>query len=160
MAANKKLSISIAVGTLLIPLSAFAASVLVKEAAPTEPTTSVPSRSAPQVESVFATQAASAADLAAACGVEGMRLVDAEANHSISGVQQAALDALREICAQEGRPLPGKPAPDPVTRTVVVNASPSVSGSQGSSDDQSEVEQQEEHENEHQEIEHESEDDD
>ncbi len=160
MAANKKLSASIALGTLLIPLSAFAASVLVPEAAPTEPTTSVPSRSAPQVESVFVTQAATAADIEAACGVEGLRLVDAEANHSISGVQQAALDALREICAQENRPLPGRPAPDPVTRTVVVNAAPSVSASPGSSDDQSEVEHEDEHEDEHQEVEHESEDDD
>jgi len=154
MADNKKLSASIALGTLLIPLSAFAASVLVKDVPPVESTTtSVTSSAVPVATTGFATQTATAADLEAACGVEGLRLVQAESDLSISSIQQAALDALREICLQEGMPLPGKPAPEPVTQTVVVNAAPSTSVSQTSSDDQSEGQ----HEEEHEEHEHEEE---
>jgi hypothetical protein len=153
MADNKKLTASIALGTLLIPLSAFAASVLIKDAPPVESTTSVTIPAVPVATTGFATQTATAADLQAACGVEGLRLVQAEVDLSISSIQQAALDALREICSQEGMPLPGKPAPEPVTQTVVVNAAPSTSVSQTSSDDQSEVE----HEDEHEEHEHEEE---
>jgi hypothetical protein len=153
MADNKKLTASIALGTLLIPLSAFAASVLIKDVPPVESTTSVTAPAVPQPTAGFATQTATAADLLAACGVEGLRLVQAEAEQSISSIQQAALDALREICVQEGMPLPGKPAPEPVTQTVVVNAAPSTTVSQSSSDDQSRVE----HEEEHEEHEHEEE---
>lgn len=148
MADRKKLPISVALGTLLIPVSAFAASVLVKDAAPVESTTSVTAPAVTQAGTGFATQTATAADLRAACGVEGLRLVDAEANLSITGLQQAALDALREICVQEGMPLPGKPAPEPVTETVIVANGASSSATQGSS------------EVEHEEHEHEGEDDD
>jgi hypothetical protein len=160
MADNKKLTTSIALGTLLIPLSAFAASVLVKDAPPVESTISVTSPAVPVAATGFATQTASAADLQAACGVEGLRLVQAETDQSISSIQQAALDALREICAQEGMPLPGKPAPEPVTQTVVVNAAPSNSISQAPSNGQSETEHEEEHEEEHEHDEHEEEGDD
>jgi hypothetical protein len=68
----------------------------------------------------FAPQTATAADLEAACGELGVGMVAAEADGSITDIQQAALDALREICAQQGMPLPGKPAPPPVTQTVVL----------------------------------------
>lgn len=147
MANNKKLSASVALGTLLIPLSAFAASVMVKDAPPVESTTSVTSSVPPPAETVFASQVATAADLQAACGVEGLGLVEAEAKLSITAIQQAALDALREICAQEGTPLPGKPAPEPITQTVVVaNASSSPSVSQGSSEHEVEHEEESGHE--------------
>lgn len=160
MANRKGLSASVALGTLLIPLSAFAASVLVKDAAPVESSTSVASTVVePQTDTVFAPQTASAADLEAACGEEGLRLVGAEADRSISDIQQAALDALREICVQQGMPLPGKPIPDPITQTVVVASGASAPAvSQSSPSDERELEHEEEHEDE--EPEHEGEDDD
>jgi hypothetical protein len=158
MASNKKLSVSVALGTLLIPLSAFAASVLVKDAPPVETTTSVAAQVVAEATTDFANQTATAADLQAACGVEGLQLVAAEANSSMSAIQQAALDALREVCAQEGLPLPGKPTPEPVTQTVVVASSASSpSVSQGSSYSESESEHEQD---EHEEHEHEEEDDD
>jgi hypothetical protein len=46
--------------------------------------------------------------------------VAAEAGGSIGDIAQGALDALREICAQQGMPLPGKPVPPPITQTVVL----------------------------------------
>ncbi|HSK07617.1 MAG TPA: hypothetical protein VK990_08875, partial [Acidimicrobiia bacterium] len=110
-------------GLLLIPLSAYAASVLVIDRAQTEPGTPPPAAS-PFSTSVtttdFAIETATAADLAAACGETGMGMVAAEMDGSISDIQQAALDALREICAEQGMPLPGKPAPEPHTQTVVL----------------------------------------
>jgi hypothetical protein len=57
---------------------------------------------------------ASARDLRRACGRDGRTLVEAEADGTISAVEQAALDALRPICAAEDRPLAPPPAPEPV----------------------------------------------
>ncbi|HLF61988.1 MAG TPA: hypothetical protein VI980_12510 [Acidimicrobiia bacterium] len=165
MADRKGLSASVALGTLLIPLSAFAATVLVKDTPPVESSTSVSTTVVePVTEAVFAPQTATVADLAAACGEQGLRLVEAEAGESISDIQQAALDALREICAQQGMPLPGKPIPEPITQTVVVsNAQSAPAGSPASPGEESEVKPEEEHEEEDQhevEDKHEAEDDD
>lgn len=148
------LSASVALGTLLIPLSAFAASMMVRNDAPVEPPTSVSSTVVDSpIEAVFDTQTATAADLVAACGEAGLRLVDTEADGSITGIQQAALDALREICSEQGMPLPGKPIPEPIVQTVVVaNAASAPPLSQSASGDESGYEhEEEEHENEHQE---------
>ncbi len=144
MADRKKLPLSVALGTLLIPVSAFAASALVKDAPVVESPTTVATTAQAQTEAVFAPQTVSAADLTAACGVEGLKLVESEAQQSITAIQQAALDALREICVQEGMPLPGKPVPEPVTQTVVVaNAAASApSVSQGSSEHEAEHEEE------------------
>ncbi|HLF43169.1 MAG TPA: hypothetical protein VJA46_06535 [Acidimicrobiia bacterium] len=151
MADRKGLSASVALGTLLIPLTAFAASMMVRNDPPVEPATSVTSTVVePQVGAVFDTQTATAADLMAACGEAGLRLVATEADGSITDIQQAALDALREICAQEGLPLPGKPIPEPIVETVVVaNASSGSSVAQSPNGDESGYE--EEHEDEHEE---------
>jgi hypothetical protein len=54
------------------------------------------------------------ADLAAACGAEGAALVAAEDAGTLSDVQQAALDALRPICAAAGFNLDGASSPDAV----------------------------------------------
>jgi hypothetical protein len=125
------------VGTLLVPVSAVAA-LLLADPSPTEATpastTSTTIASPPT-----ATATAGDADLAAACGPAGMQLVALEQGGTISAVQQAALDALRGICEQEGIPLPGKPAPDPVTETVVVASdSPAPGATAGSFEDDEE----------------------
>jgi hypothetical protein len=120
---RQSLSVSVVLGIVLVPLAAFAASVLVDSEEPSETSsTTVPAAVAPttQPEAVPSPETASADDLAAACGDAGLVLVDAEADGSISEVQQAALDGLREVCDQQGMPLPGKPAPEPIVQTVVV----------------------------------------
>jgi hypothetical protein len=111
------------VGLLLVPLSAYAASVLISDRAQTEPEAPAPvsaSISTPVTAPDFATQTATEADLAAACGETGLGMVASEMEGSISDIQQAALDALREICSEQGMPLPGKSAPQPLTQTVVL----------------------------------------
>jgi hypothetical protein len=155
MADRKGLSVSVALGTLLIPLTAFAASALVGDGMAAEPLTTVGA-------AVFATQAdpgsdgqaATAADLVAACGQAGLDLVDGEANGSITELQQSALDALREICAQQGMRLPGKPVPEPIVQTVV-SASSAPPVTQGSFEDESEHEEHEDDDDEQKEYEEE-----
>jgi hypothetical protein len=61
--------------------------------------------------------------------------VSAETDGSITGVQVAALDALREICTQEGMPLPG-PNSEIAGQTVAqTDSGPTLTISHGSSDD-------------------------
>jgi hypothetical protein len=58
--------------------------------------------------------------LAAACGEDGLSLVALEASGETTEVQQAALEALRQICSDAGLALPAPPPPPPVIRTVTV----------------------------------------
>lgn len=122
--AKRSLSLSMILGTLLVPLSAVAAIWLsdpgqVAEAE-TPTTTTTPVATTAQTTQVFDSAGATEADLRAACGYVGMTLVDAERNGTISDVQQAALDALRDICDEQGLSLPAAPTPDPEVKTVIV----------------------------------------
>jgi hypothetical protein len=114
------------VGTVLIPLSALAAIWLTgpddngEESAATT-TTVAPAISVPSTL-VTTTGGVTQADLETACGPEGMQLVALEEQGSTSDVQQAALDALRALCDQQGIPLPAKPVSEPIVQTVVVPA--------------------------------------
>jgi hypothetical protein len=119
---RQSLSVSVVLGILLVPLAAFAASVLVDSEESSEmSSTTVPAAVATtQPDAILAPGRASADDLGAACGDAGLVLVNAEADGSISELQQAALDGLREVCDQQGMPLPGKPGPEPIVQTVVV----------------------------------------
>lgn len=124
---KKSLSTSMIVGTLLVPLTAVAAVWLTgqeqsaAEAPITNTTTSV-SVVAVSDPTVVNSPVDPAADLEMACGSDGMQLVSLEESGKITDVQQAALDALRDICDQEGLPLPSRPAPDPIVQTVVIPA--------------------------------------
>jgi hypothetical protein len=162
---KRGISASVILGTVLVPLSAFAASVLISNGSGVEAVAT--STTAPPVsDTVFAAQTATPSDLEAACGEAGLILVEAESDGSATEVQQAALDALREICDQQGTPLPGKPAPDPITQTVVVSRTSSApaptvqpspvtdEGGQSEFEDEGEAEHEEEVE-----VEHEDEDD-
>jgi hypothetical protein len=120
------LTVSMIVGTVLVPMSALAAIWLTgsgdggEESAATT-TTAVPVTTvstAPETTTAGVTRA----DLQTACGPEGMQLVSLEEQGTISDVQQAALDALRDLCDQQGIPLPAKPAGEPIVQTVVVPA--------------------------------------
>lgn len=127
---NSKLTISIIVGMLLIPVSAVAAVMLTEHetqpASDEDTTTTVAETPATVAEIVYANVGATTEDLAYACGEGGLWLVDAETSGAITPVQQAALDALRGICEGQGTPLPGKAAPPPITqtRTVTVTVAP------------------------------------
>lgn len=147
------------VGTLLVPVSALAAVYLTgpsqAEAGETSPvaSTSALFSSQARMDAEFASLPQNQddpnleEDLANACGPAGEELVTLEATGSITDLQQAALDALRGICEENGTPLPGKLAPEPVVQTVVVSGP-----AQGSSvDGQDHEEYEEEHEEEHQE---------
>ena len=159
MADHKGLSVSVALGTLLIPLTAFAASVMVGDGMAADPVTPVSSTVVATQTPVFQGQPAIADDLVVACGQAGLDLVAGEANGSITGLQQAALDALREICAQEGIPLPGKPVPEPIVQTVV-NASPAPPATEAGYEDESEFEDHEDVDDDHEDDEHGEEEDD
>jgi hypothetical protein len=100
---TKSLAISLATGALLVPLSAFGASSLLSASTEEPPP--------PALASTTTVGASPTADLGVACGEEGMQLVAAEAGGFITEVQQAALDALRDICAAANLPLPGPAVP-------------------------------------------------
>jgi hypothetical protein len=132
-----RFSTSLIIGLLLVPLSAVAAVALVTPDAPAETETvavaetTLPestTTSADAVEPTVAPEIASAEDLVAACGDQGMSLVAKEADASISPLEQAALDSLRAICETEGMALPGKPAPEAIVQTMTV-AAPATGGS-------------------------------
>lgn len=132
--------LSVILGTFMIPLSALAAYAFVGPAPSVEEPASTPEASAsidPLL--VFNSGVATPEDLAAACGPSGLALVDAENNGTITDVQGAALDALREICAGQGLALPGKAVPEPIVEQIIVQtattAPPAPTTSQTSGDD-------------------------
>jgi hypothetical protein len=109
----------------------------------------------------FEIETATAADLAAACGETGMGMVAAEIEGSISAIQQAALDALREICAEQGIPLPGTPVPEPLTQTVIHADSPASSTDEGSEVGwEVEYDDDDDHDDDHEDDDHDEGDDD
>lgn len=121
---STRFSLSLIVGLLAIPVAAIGAVAMTGDRAPEEEaTTVVTSAEAPASQQVVfgAVADATADDLAAACGDAGLALVAAEEDGSITDLQQAALDALRPICESQGTALPGKAAPEPITRTITVH---------------------------------------
>jgi hypothetical protein len=125
--------LSVILGTVMIPLSAIAAYAFVSPSPAVEdPAPAADSTVAVDPQLVFNPATATPEDLAAACGPSGLALVDAETRGEITDVQQAALDALREICGAQGLSLPGKAAPDPIVEQIVVQAK-STAPSSGSS---------------------------
>ncbi len=172
---KKSLSVSMIVGTVLVPLSAFAAIWLTDpgQAEAEALTTTLATAPEPSVDTTAATVVVSdpRADLLKACGPEGMQLVVLEEDGSITEVQQAALDALRELCDQEGMALPDKPPLEANVRTVIVPATapttaPTTTSSTQAGDDDQETrdhdddqyEEKEDHEDDEYEHEDEHED--
>lgn len=161
--AMRSLSLSVIVGTLLIPLSAVAAIWLTDPGAQAQaepPATSTPLAGTPStVQTKQVTTTPNSADLQLACGTEGMHLVDLEEAQAISDVQQAALDALRGLCEQQGMPLPARPATETVTRTVIVpSTAPQEAATATSSRDQDDGEHESEYDDHSQDEDHEDED--
>jgi len=109
---KKSVSVSVMLGTLLVPLSAYAASSLVDTSDVAESVTA-PETSPVGKPAVTATPS-TGADLETACGEAGLAMVAAETAGNISQLQRAALDALRGICAEQGMQLPAPAVPQPV----------------------------------------------
>lgn len=129
--------LSVIIGTLLVPLSAVAAYALTTPALEPEiPVASVSTTST----ALAVTNPATDSDIAEACGPAGIALVEAEANGTITEVQQAALTALRDICGAQGSPLPAAVEPTNGSGLLVANSStpqsppPTVSQSQDDDD--------------------------
>lgn len=111
-----RFGVSLIVGMLLIPVSAVAAyGLMSRSGGETEQAASAAGGVA-GIEAFAAQQPAGStaatdpsssidADLQSACGDDGRSLVDLEASGQITDVQQAALDSLREVCADVGMPL-------------------------------------------------------
>ncbi|HEX9863769.1 MAG TPA: hypothetical protein VGC03_02265 [Acidimicrobiia bacterium] len=154
--ARRGLSLSILVGTLLVPLTALAAIWLTdpeRGEEPSIPTTNAIPATTLTTQSTSEATVDITADLQAACGLEGMQLVSLEESLTITDVQQAALDALRGVCEQQGIPLPSKPALEPIVQTVVVpataTAGPVPSSTPTTFHDEDEDEYEDEHEDEY-----------
>ncbi len=102
-----------------------------------------------------------AEDLADACGDDGLALVMAEADGSITEIQQAALDALRPICEEAGLALPAPTAPSPVVvETVVETVIEASSGPAASAPTGGYEDDDHDDDDDHDEDDHEDEDDD
>jgi hypothetical protein len=97
-----------------------------------------------------------AGDVAAACGDEGLKLVELEKDGSITDVQQAALDALRPICSDQGQPLPAGVVANTDAGTVFVTvAGPGANATTSPSTDEQEHEDHEDEDREDEDREHE-----
>jgi hypothetical protein len=114
--AKQGATLSVILGTLLVPLSAFAASTIVEST--TVSGSSIGAEPSPVADTVVTEPGSTAADLETACGEAGLAMVAAEAAGSIGELQQAALDALRGVCAEQGMPLPSPPTTQTVVSTV------------------------------------------
>jgi len=124
-----RLALSVVLGMALVPMSAVGAVLVTQHSPEIQSETETPVAAAtvtpPTIaQIVYSEVEANSDDLAYACGEGGQQLVTAESEGTITELEQAALDALREICESQGTPLPGKEAPPPIveTRTVVVEA--------------------------------------
>jgi hypothetical protein len=129
---GRKYSTSLILGLLFVPVSAVMAVALVSPSSDAD--TGIEEQVAAVPETTIAAASATTTtagifeyssheDLVAACGPEGIGLVEREAAGSISPLEQAALDSLRAICETEGMPLPGPPAPAPIVKVVATPAS-------------------------------------
>lgn len=113
------------------------------------PTTSTSDASATAIEAAIHSDA----DLQAACTRDGKELAEKEAAGTITPLEQAALDALRPICADNDTPLPAAPQPEQPVQvvTIVEQAAPATTVQPASSyqdDDDDEHEEREDREHE------------
>jgi len=116
--------IALMVGLLALPAAAVALSL---GRNPVEAADEAATPSSATSTAVVTSLVADGRGLEVACGRDGLRLFAAEADGSITALQQAALDALRPICAEEGTALPGASA-GPATTLGGTQAAAPVSG--------------------------------
>jgi hypothetical protein len=157
---GSRFTASLVIGVLLVPVSAVAAFAFVArqdsaERAAMSGATATEAASSVGIQVPIEPVTATDGDLAAACGEDGLGLVSLETTGEISDVQQAALDALRQVCEETGLPLAGPPAPPPVFHRVTVAAPISPTPSEYSDDDDDD-----DHDDDHDDDDHDDDDDD
>ncbi len=136
---GKRLTGSIIAGLLIVPITAAAAVALV--GALSQPETTAHQAVDPIVLSdadpVVLTDAAVDANVtASACGSDAMVLIERERDGSITDLEAAALDALRQICDEAGFSIAGPPVPAPIVDVVTVTQQqPPVAAPAGQYDD-------------------------
>lgn len=165
-----RLTTSLVVGLLLVPLSAVAAFGLVSRqdgagSTPTAPAQAAAAQTVPATAPVVVIDPVTGSDddLALACGDDGLRLVALETDGAATEVQRAALDALRQICSEVGLALPAPAPPPAVIRTVTVDATPESTTSTAppsASEDEHEEDGEDHRDEDHEDESHEDEDED
>ena len=93
---------------------------------------------------------------AIACTTGVAELIEAELDGSIDPLQAAALDALRQICDDDGYTVAGPPASEPIIEVVTVRQPAS---SAGDDDDSAYSDDDDEYDDDHDDDEHEDEED-
>jgi hypothetical protein len=122
--AKRSVALSVILGTLLVPISAYAASALFDAGDVAE--SAIAAESSPPAETAVADPPTVAADLGTACGEAGLAMVATETAGTITELQQAALDALRGICTEQGIPLPASQPEPAVTSVTQLSPPPSA----------------------------------
>ncbi len=145
--------LSVIIGALLVPLSAVAAYALTAPLSDPE----VPTPVNTEAPSLAVATAPALSDIEEACGPAGNALVNAEADATITAVQQAALDALRDICDGQGLPLPSVAPPDG-TGLVVQNSNPAPAPAPSVSQNQDDDHHDDDHDEDHDDDDHEEDD--
>ncbi len=118
-------------GLLLVPATAIAAVAIVATTRPpavlAEEITTTTSTTTTAIDTTTTTvDGGEAIDEACTDGAED--LIEKEQDQSISEIEAAALDALREVCAANGMTVAGPPVPDDVVRVVTRTSSGSSPG--------------------------------
>jgi hypothetical protein len=95
-----------------------------------------------------------------ACTVSAMELINREVDETLTDLEAAALDALRQICEEHGMPIAGPPVPEAVVRVVKVAAPAQTTTTMAEADhDGEQGDYDEDHEDEdHEDKDHEDED--
>ena len=128
---GSRLTASIIAGLVLVPLSAIAAVALVGAMgeAPAEETFDATSTTLVTTTTMVETAAVEAANddgtgedaTRQACTSDADLLIERELDGSITDLEAAALDALRQICEDADMPIAGPPVPAPIVKTVTVS---------------------------------------
>lgn len=158
-----KLTGAIIAGLLIVPATAITALAIVgsvSRAPAAQAATGTTTTTMAVAETTAATSTTEPVDklsddeaLVEACTSEADDLLEKELDQSINGVEAAALDALREICAANGMPIAGPPAPAPIVQVVTVSGSPTsapvsdgyTDHDQGDDDEDHDEEEDEDH---------------
>ena len=167
---RKRYLLGLAIGFIAVPTIALATGLGWSQApaeAGSASTTTVPADPSTTAGDLVRQVSAQEADvpfeeaLAEACGPAGLDLVAKEEAGEISDLEQGVLDALREVCAEEGMPLPAKAEPAPTEQVVIVQevTSPASTGEVAHQEDDEEEEEEEEEEEDEEDEEEEEEDD-
>ncbi|MEN8235563.1 MAG: hypothetical protein ABFR89_11665 [Actinomycetota bacterium] len=172
---GSRLTGAIAAGLLLVPATAIAALAIVGSVSrppaavaatdlSTTSTTGAPETSLTTSTTVTDDERTDEEAIQDACTLDAQELLEKELDASITEVEAAALDALREICEAHDLPIAGPPVPEPIVQVVSVRgpSSSSIAADDQGDDDATydDEDDDEDHEDDEDEDEDEEDDDD